>query len=76
MKYKDKYNKSVELPLSDISEREKVVIGALMREGELRFRDALIEVMQMMKRTGGIEQISVDAVIEIVETLEITGLED
>ncbi len=44
MAYRDKFDRTIELV--DISEAQQLVIEMIMREGELRFRDAFIEVLQ------------------------------
>lgn len=43
MSYSDKFNQNISLDLDDASE---LAIKIVMREGELRFRDALIKTLE------------------------------
>lgn len=70
-KYWEEYSKSVEIDLSDVSDSTRTVINAVMREGELKYRDELIEIFRAMKETAGLESVSVDAVIGILETVDV-----
>jgi hypothetical protein len=46
--YSDKFDRSIEL---DVTEAQALVVKLIMREGELRFRDALIETLQSELKT-------------------------
>ncbi len=46
MAYKDKFNRTIELELEDVPDTTRIVLTSLMREGELRFRDELVEVLE------------------------------
>jgi hypothetical protein len=48
MAYSDKFDRSIEL---DVTESQALVVKLIMREGELRFRDALIETLQSELKT-------------------------
>lgn len=48
MAYSDKFDRSIEL---DVTEAQALVVKLIMREGELRFRDALIETLQSELKT-------------------------
>jgi hypothetical protein len=48
MAYSDKFDRSIEL---DVTEAQALVVKLIMREGELRFRDALIETLQNELKT-------------------------
>jgi hypothetical protein len=48
MAYSDNFDRSIEL---DVTEAQALVVKLIMREGELRFRDALIETLQNELKT-------------------------
>lgn len=76
MKYADKYNREIDL---DLDEGVELVVKGFMKEGELRYRDQLIkilertaEIMSEGEDEGYKPKLTIDALIKIVETEEET----
>jgi len=66
--YPDKYDRDVDL---DLTEAQELIVRAFMKEGELRYRDELIAVLErtrdMLKEDGEESpKISINAVINMV----------
>ena len=56
MKFWEKYTERVEIPESDMSEVQKIVAEGFMREGEHRYREYLLSVIDRvdaLMREGG-----------------------
>ena len=56
MSYADKFDQKIEL--AAISEAEELAVKVVMKEGELRFRDALIQTLE--SEVAGVEQAEVN----------------
>ena len=71
MKFWDKYTERIEIPESDLNELSQIAMNACMKEGELRYREYLLEVLgrikELLEEDGGKSKISIDALISIVE---------
>lgn len=72
MKYADKYDREIDL---DLDKGVELVVQGFMKEGELRYRDQLIKILQrtaevMSEGEGGgyKPKLTIDALIKIVET--------
>lgn len=72
MKFWEKYTERIEIPQKDLDEATRIAINASMKEGELRYREYLIEVLgrlnELLKNDGDKKpQLSIDAFIKFVE---------
>lgn len=72
MKYADKYDREIDL---DLDEGVELVVQGFMKEGELRYRDQLIKILQRTAEImsegegeGYKPKLTIDALIKIVET--------
>ena len=68
MEYAEKYNKTIEI--FDPTEAQKVAMEIVMQEGELRYRDYLISVLEetkaVMESNGEEVNLPINALINIV----------
>ena len=74
MKYWEKYDRSIQIDFDTLGQVEQLALKALMTEGELRYRDSLLEKLRLLNETlrgsgseGEKPQITIDALIQIVE---------
>lgn len=72
MKFWEKYTERIEIPQKDLDDATRIAINASMKEGELRYREYLIEVLgrlnELLKNDGDKKpQLSIDAFIKFVE---------
>lgn len=72
MKYWEKYTERIEIPEEDLTDASKLLMQAAMKEGELRYREYLIDVLtrldEMLKQTGEeAPQLSIKAYISFLE---------
>lgn len=72
MKYWEKYSERIEIPEKELTDASKLLMDAAMKEGELRYREYLIDVLgrlnEMLKKDGEEKpQLSIDAYIAFLE---------
>lgn len=80
-KFWEKYTERIEIPEEDLSEVSRLAISAAMKEGELRYREYLLDVFERMnellKETGEKKpQITIDAFINFIGDEPIEALHD
>lgn len=70
MDYAEKYNKTIEI--SDANAAQELALEIVMKEGELRYRDYLVSVLEetksVMQESGGEINLPINALINIVRS--------
>lgn len=70
MDYSEKYNTTIEM--SDVTAAQELAIEVVMKEGELRYRDYLVSVLEetksVMQASGGEVNLPINALINIVRS--------
>lgn len=70
MDYSEKYNKTIKI--SDATAAQELAIEVVMKEGELRYRDYLVSVLEetksIMQASGGEVNLPINALINIVRS--------
>jgi len=72
MKYWEKYTERIEIPEDELSEMSRLLMQSAMKEGELRYREYLIDILgrvnEMLKKDGEpTPQLTIDAYIAFLE---------
>jgi hypothetical protein len=72
MKYWEKYTERIEIPEDELSEMSRLLMQSAMKEGELRYREYLIDVLgrvnEMLKKDGEpAPRLTIDAYIAFLE---------